>query len=428
MSSCNNTRNLLNIKDDNIFFSEDCVFEELKEGRNCKIVLGTLTYTIDKCPHFRATYPVFSKNGFEKSDILVRPISGYMSFLRLRKQRYICRNCRKTTFCKTDFVKPNCYISEAVKHSIALDLAKTISLKDIAKANCVSHTTVLNVIDSYFEDVKLYKHFLPSVICFDEFKSVKKCKGNMSFLFVDFIKRKPIDIVEDRRLNSLRKYFSYYTLDARRMVKFIVIDMYTPYITLIKEMFPNAKIITDKFHVVNLVSRSLNKTRINIMKNDKKNYNKLKRYWKIILKSNDNLELYKYRKFVCFNKLMSEEQVLNYLLDCNEELLHTYWTYQNIVSAINKNDRILLNRILNANHDKDSDYMKTSIKTLIHHREYIENMLESNYTNGLIEGINNKIKVIKRVSYGYANFHRFKRRILICFNIIQKNHQFAFAN
>ena len=49
-------------------------------------------------------------------------------------------------------------------------------------------------------------------------------------------------------------------------------------------MFPNANIIVDKFHLVNLISTSLNKTRINIMKKDIKNYNKLKRYWKLILK------------------------------------------------------------------------------------------------------------------------------------------------
>ena len=63
---------------------------------------------------------------------------------------------------------------------------------------------------------------------------------------------------------------------TRKNVKFIVIDMYSPYISLILKLFPNAKIIIDKFHLVQLISRSLNNTRINIMKKDKKNYNKLK--------------------------------------------------------------------------------------------------------------------------------------------------------
>ncbi|MEG0569736.1 MAG: transposase, partial [Erysipelotrichales bacterium] len=44
----------------------------------------------------------------------------------------------------------------------------------------------------------------------------------------------------------------------------------------------------------------------------------------------------------------------------------------------------------------------------------------SEYSNGPIEGINNKIKVIKRVSYGYRSFLNFKLRIMICFNLIKK--------
>ena len=88
---------------------------------------------------------------------------------------------------------------------------------------------------------------------------------------------KIIDIVEDRKLNNLLNYFSFFTHKARSNVKLIVIDMYSPYISLIKKMFPNADIIIDEFHIIQLISTSLNKTRINLMKK-KKNYNKLKSY------------------------------------------------------------------------------------------------------------------------------------------------------
>jgi len=36
--------------------------------------------------------------------------------------------------------------------------------------------------------------------------------------------------------------------------------------------------------------------------------------------------------------------------------------------------------------------------------KYIENIFKSNITNGLIEGLNNKIKVIKRIAFEYSNF------------------------
>ena len=45
--------------------------------------------------------------------------------------------------------------------------------------------------------------------------------------------------------------------------------MYSPYVSLIKKMFPNASIIIDKFHLTQLISRYLNKTRIMTMKSNK---------------------------------------------------------------------------------------------------------------------------------------------------------------
>ena len=57
--------------------------------------------------------------------------------------------------------------------------------------------------------------------------------------------------------------------------------------------------------------------------------------------------------------------------------------------------------------------MKTSIKTIKENYEYIINSLKYKYTNGVLEGINNKIKVIKRVAFGYRSFYHFKVRILI---------------
>ena len=92
-------------------------------------------------------------------------------------------------------------------------------------------------------------------------------------------------------------------------------------------MFPNAQIIIDKFHLVNLISVSLNKTRINIMKTDKKNYNKLKRYWTLLLKSQDYLNNSKWKKWWCFDELMTESDVVNYLINTNNQLKETYELY-----------------------------------------------------------------------------------------------------
>ena len=62
--------------------------------------------------------------------------------------------------------------------------------------------------------------------------------------------------------------------------------------------------------------------------------------------------------------------------------------------------------------------MIIALRTLKKYMKYIENMFESNITNGVIEGLNNKINSIKRTAFGYSNFSNFKKRILIQAGII----------
>ncbi len=118
---------------------------------------------------------------------------------------------------------------------------------------------------------------------------------------------------------SLIKYFFYYDYKARSRIKFIIIDMYSPYVSLIKKMFPNANIIIDKFHLTQLISRVLNKTSIAIMKKHKQHHRKFKRYWKLILKSRDELYSSKWNKFACFKQLMTTTNVVDFLINLDGE-------------------------------------------------------------------------------------------------------------
>lgn len=425
MSQDNYIRNLLNIKDPNITFDENGVCDMFIKKKTCKVVKAHLSYIpkyCDKCGCIFENNNDFEKKGFDKgSYVKVPTIFKINSFIFLKKQRFLCHKCHSSFVCRTNLVDFGCFISNPTKLSIVVDLTKKRSEKDIALDNNVSPNTVERVIDSYYDGQKLYKHYLPEVLSFDEFKSVKSAEGAMSFHLCDGSNGKTIDIVEDRKLMSLIKYFSYYTHQARSKVKFIVIDMYSPYISLILKMFPNAKIIIDKFHLTQLISRSLNKTRIQIMKNDKKNYKKMKRYWRLILKSRYELDCSKWKKFTCFNSLMTEVDVVDYIINTNNILKNTYQVYQDLLYAFQTNDFNVLKTSLNNNYGPISEYMETSINTLKEFIPYIQNTFNNHYHNGFIEGNNNFIKVIKRLAFGFRNFRRFKARIMICKGLISPN-------
>lgn len=422
MSTTNYIGNLINIKDKNIIFDKNFYQEEVYKQKKVKIIKAKLTYEPEFCTCCGTKFTCikeYEKKGFYTSNIKIPSISNYPVLLRLKKQRYKCFHCNSSFSCTTNLVEYGCFISNNTKRSIANDLTKKISEKDIAINNNVSPNTVERIIDSYYNTQKLYKNYLPKILSFDEFKSVKSADGAMSFQMCNGENGKIIDIVENRQLEYLIKYFSYYTKKARSQVEYIIIDMYSPYVSLIKKMFPNAKIIIDLFHIIQLVSRSLNKTRIMLMKNDKKNYNKLKRYWKLLLKDNNKINNSLYKRYTCFPNLMREVDVLNYLLNTNEELKETYEIYQKLLTAFNTKDYNLFIKTLDEAPLNISEYMKTSIKSLNMYSQYIKNTLETTYSNGYIEGNNNFIKVIKRIAFGFRSFRRFKARILICKGLIK---------
>src|SRR5699024_12485629 len=87
----------------------------------------------------------------------------------------------------------------------------------------------------------------------------------MSFLFIDNVTHQVLDIVENRQQSYLMNYFMRYSLQARRAVKTVTMDMYSPYIRAIKSCFPNAEIIIDRFHIAQHFNRVLNQIRIQTM-------------------------------------------------------------------------------------------------------------------------------------------------------------------
>lgn len=221
--------NLLNIEDKNINLTQNFYKIEKFGDIYYKVIEAKLTYRPEFCPRCGCKFnneQTYEKNGFITSDILMLDICNHGCILRLHKQRFLCHCCNKKFITKTKIVNDGCFISNQVKYAIALELKKKISEVDIAHRFRVSPNTVERIIDSYYEGKKLYKNYLPEILSFDEFKSVKSADGAMSFHMCDGKTGKTIDIIEDRRLNNLMRYFSYYTHEARSKVKLIVIDMY----------------------------------------------------------------------------------------------------------------------------------------------------------------------------------------------------------
>lgn len=414
----------LNIKEKNIDLSSISFNETTIKGILSKVICATLTYLPNKCQCCGAEGSRVIKYGFKSSRIVIPKISEYHAYLIVKKQRFLCKTCNKTFIATSSIVDKHCFISKSSKLGIVSYLKKSLSEKFIAESFNVSPNTVSRVIDNFYKEYTPNKYYLPPVLCFDEFKSVKATSGAMSFIFSNGITNKPIDIVEDRRLNKLKDYFSRYTCKARGSVKHIVIDMYSPYLSLIKSMFPNAKISIDRFHLAQLINRAFNKTRIQLMKKYHKKdhpfYNKLKKYWKLMLKDSNDLSYIREYYHHSFRRYISENEIIDHLLKKDSELENSYNIYQELLYSLKKRNFNYFNQSLDKNLKISSGFISTSLNTLKEYLPYISNSLNYEYSNGGLEGINNKIKVLKRTAYGYRSFVNFRNRILICANLMNE--------
>ena len=421
MSHNNNIKGLLFLKDENIEFNENCYCMKKYKRVDTHFIYGKLSYEVSKCSNCGCVKENNNiiKWGFKTSSIKMARISNLPAILILKKQRYFCKECNSTFTCKTTIVEKNCHISKNIKLKILLDLKEIGSLKSISKTNDVSVNTVIRILESTVTKTN-YK-YLPEHICIDEFKSVRNVEANMSFVFCNALNSEIIDIVTDRRLFNLKRYFNKYPKKVRKKVKSVVCDMYSPYIVLIKEMFPEAKIVIDKFHVVQNFSRAFNITRVQIMKElekDSNDYHILKKYWKLLLKGSYKLNFEKFKRYTYFKSWQSEDTAVNYMINIDKGLKENYNILQSILTAINTNKFEIFKNIIEENIDNSllSEKMQTAINTANEYLEYISNMMDSKLTNGRIEGNINKIKLIKRVSFGYRFFYHLRARIMLSFN------------
>lgn len=412
-------KNLFDLENENNLILKDYSGDGIYKGKPCKVLRGEIIQENGCCP--RCNSREVSKNGTYKYIISLTKLNDRLVVIDTTTQRYTCRNCSLNFKPKVSFVDKGKRISKQIHKQIAIDITTTTSSKQIARQNNVSINTVQRELEKFKEYNIVNKEYLPKVLCVDEFRGVKYVNAKMNFLIVDGEKRKIKDILINRNKNTLISYFKDYKKDARNNVKYFVSDFYSTYLDVASNLFPNAKIIIDRFHIKRLLSVNLKNKRIEVMKTFKKYhfpYKVLKRYKKLLFKNFNEISIeYKAFKYN-YNKFHSEYDVLNYILSIDEELEELYWVYQDFIEAFDKKDIEGLREVINRDYSMFSISVQTTFETYKKYEEYIINAIKYIYSNGIVEGINTKIKLLKRVGYGYRNFENFRLRLMILFNLV----------
>ena len=407
MSSLNDyIKFALDIEDQNIVF-KDYFYKIFKDGLKHKVYVAEL---IQPACSFCGSVNLIH-NGHLKTNI--RYITANASFpvlIRLLKQRVKCRDCDKRSMAQSSLVNKHCCISNTSKLKILSALTEDRSMTSIAREHNTSVNTVQRVLASCSHRfIEGYDH-LPEHLAFDEFKGVDK---KLHFICLDGEKHEVIQILRRRIKKDLLKYFGKFTLKARANVKTVTMDLNFYYQDIVRSCFPNAQIVIDRFHMVQMLTRSLNSLRVATMKKfDKgsREYALLKSPWKLYLKKFDDLEKLHPTYNWHYKDSLTQEQIVMEGISCSELLTNSYNLLQDFFTALNKHDTKAMKEIIYSK-EKVGSMMHKTLLTFRHNLKAVLNGAVLPYSNGCLEGFNRKIKQIERTAYGYSNFINLLTRI-----------------
>lgn len=385
------------------------------KGERCMVFQALQQMPSCHCPHCQEPGIGY---GWRISYVRMLPAFGYSCYIRLKKQRYRCSSCSRTYFSASNLTDKGCYLSNVLKLELVKDSLTKISVKDIAVRYHVSWPTVQRQISNWAQLVPHDFSSLPRVMSLDEFRAVSTLKNApLALSIVDGHNHQIIDICPDRKQDFLKKHFGQYSEAVRGRVEYITTDMYEPYMGLARDLFPEAMICVDKFHVVQALSRALNSCRVEVMKSltNPMIYKTFKKFWRIPMISSQRLDPWKTLWVSHFRTWKTKGYLLDVILSQNEGLSNTWEFYQRLVSIFERNDAEAFRAFIGVKPQGIHPLMKKCYRTMRKYTEYIVNALESGYSNGAMEANNNNIKVLKRIAYGYRNYDNFRTRILLVY-------------
>jgi transposase len=442
----NNITNLLDLEDPDIIISETSIQGQVK----------TITLETKPVAHFCPSCGLRMYSRGVKERTINHPVlqDGYSLILILKQRRWRCTNPE----CRYDIAESFKFVSRNRRTTNASDMLIVEAYKNlmetsasIAKRFHVSDSHVHEVFDRY---VKLDRLPLTDAISVDEvfIDADKDC--HYALIIQDFHTGDPIDMLRSRRNGVTEPYFASLPVEERNQVKYLISDMYNPYIAYVDKYFPNAVPVVDSFHVIQWIIRSIDAYIRQLLKKFRQRDSELQE--KLSLEqqrpvslpvSNEVYLLQKYRWLI-----LSNQSGITYHSDPRMDshyhsLMNTY-DYERALFSIDPNLQEFREAkekyvLFNSRNGGDPIRARTELHELIqeyessHHeifRTFAEllkkyedpiinsfimvekvgkgNIYNARLSNGPIESINRKVKDLKRLGRGFSNFDHFRNRFL----------------
>ncbi len=334
--------------------------------------------------------------------------------LRIKPVRYICERCddNPTTTEKYSWLAAGGKITKGLEEYI-LRCVINSTIQDVSRKEKISYSTISTVLhhkvgtDVNWNDIedlntigideisnrKGYGEFIAIV-------SAKDMSGNLRILAV----------LRDRNKQTVLDFLSSIPEYLKKTVRSVCTDMYDGFVNASIEVFGQQKVVVDRFHVAKLYRHPLDKLRIKEMAR-----------LKLSLPANEYSELkdimWTLRKqYECLTQ--SDRLKLELLYKHSPIMKQAHKLALSLTHIFNKNcSRKLaiakINRWITKVKKSDVRYFDIFIDTLEKYKPSIANYFKNRKNSGFVEGLNNKIKVVKRRCYGLTKNESLFQRLVM---------------
>ncbi len=336
------------------------------------------------------------------------PVSGWATYLKVNRRQFKCETCKKPFSEVLDYVEKNRTYTKRLTTRIVEEVLDS-NIQSVAKRNGLSEEEIQTILkDAALQFLKdKPKPFRRLGI--DEISLVKG-QGNYCAVLVDIDTGKLLAIVESRCIESLRKVLQSWGDEILSQIEEVSMDLWKPYKSLVQELMPNAEIVPDRFHIMKQVTdeldaqRKVEKKEAESLKDraeKERRLSAIKKSKYALLKNKKDLNPQQEQKLIEVKKVLPKLANMHRLKEEFREIFET-----------SPNPGTGLLKLLDWLKDAARDCPKSS-QTIVRWFGEIINYFEHRTTNGVGEGINNKLKLIKRAAYGFRNFENFKLRSLL---------------
>ncbi len=338
------------------------------------------------------------------------PMMEHDVYLRVNRRQFKCSHCQKPFTEHFHSIKKTRTYTERLAEKIITEVLES-DVQNVARRNGLSDQEIETILKEKFAELKTDKPRQLKKLGIDEIAWVKGQK-NYCAVLVDLETRKPVDILEKRTKECLRKCCESWGTEVLENIEEVSIDLWSASKNLVQELMPNAEVVADRFHVMKLVNDELDAERKSVKRKGEKLKKKAEKeqVLKVIKKS-------KYCLLKNEKDLNNEQkEKLKEVKKLFPKLANMHRLKEELRNSFEKSDSELIG-LLNLSdwlRDAASEFPNSSA-TIIRWLGEIIGYFKNRTTQGIVEGINNKLKLIKRKAYGFKNFDNFRLRILLSF-------------